>query len=63
MRAARKDWACQECGLRMAAPAAHKAALGPTGCVRCGSSDIDLAPVGKRCVTPAVRRVRAGGAR
>jgi len=39
-----KDWKCQECGRRMTARAAERAAFGEDGCPGCGGSDIDLDP-------------------
>ena len=37
-----KDWKCQECGHLMTLRAAKQAALGDSGCRKCGSSDIDI---------------------
>lgn len=36
------SWQCLECGKRMSAKSAEKAAFG-SGCTRCGGTDIDLA--------------------
>ncbi len=38
-----RNWACQECGRKMTAEAAYRAAFGANGCPKCGSTGVDLA--------------------
>ncbi len=40
-----KDWKCQECGKLMTLKQARRAMDSERGCLGCGGSDIDLAPI------------------